>query len=230
MSLSHHSSVNPDTQSEATKECPKCKRCLPVQMFSNNRIQCKECIANYHHALYGKGDRQRPYRPSHLASKEKFCPHCKRVRPASEYGVRGGGRFLKSYCNNCEAEVTRRRNKEQRLKHAARIKAAQNRWGLYVQHSMSVADYESLLAAQGGVCGICKSTSPGKRKRFSVDHDHATNAIRGLLCDTCNRGIGMLKESKEVLLSAVAYLEKPPTGLISVCRRSSGHSTKRKRS
>lgn len=228
MSPSHHNSIGIHSQSEEERECPRCQRCLPLQMFSNGRSQCKECTAHYHQSRYGKADRQRPYRPLHLASKQKFCPNCKQVRSASEYGVRGDGRFLKSYCRGCEAEVARKRNKEQNIKHAEKRKADRVRQGLYVQHSISVADYERLLVLQGGKCGICRSASPGRYKRFSVDHDHATGAIRGLLCNECNRGIGLLRDSKEVLRSAIAYLEKPPTGLVSVCRRSAGRSTKKK--
>lgn len=47
--------------------------------------------------------------------------------------------------------------------------------------------YEEMLAEQSGVCAICKR--PPKNNRLSVDHDHDTGAIRGLLCPPCNRSI-----------------------------------------
>lgn len=47
--------------------------------------------------------------------------------------------------------------------------------------------YEQMLIEQDGVCYICKR--PPKKNRLSVDHDHDTGAIRGLLCPPCNRSI-----------------------------------------
>lgn len=41
---------------------------------------------------------------------------------------------------------------------------------------------------------------------FSVDHDHKIGAIRGLLCDKCNRALGFLQEDEETLLKAAEYL------------------------
>lgn len=57
------------------------------------------------------------------------------------------------------------------------------------RYGMTVADYEKLLAAHRGVCGICKATCKSG-KRLAIDHDHKTNKIRGLLCTSCNLGIG----------------------------------------
>ncbi len=61
-----------------------------------------------------------------------------------------------------------------------------------------------MLAAQGGVCAICKT--PPNGVRLSVDHDHKTAAVRGLLCAPCNTGIGMLRDSPMLLAMAEEYL------------------------
>jgi hypothetical protein len=64
-----------------------------------------------------------------------------------------------------------------------------------------------MLAKQRGVCAICKTEDPGPRSNhFHIDHDHATGKVRGLLCNNCNRGIGLLKDSPSVLLQAHLYL------------------------
>ncbi len=55
-------------------------------------------------------------------------------------------------------------------------------------------------------CAICKKLI--KKKDIQVDHDHKTGKVRGLLCLTCNMGIGYLKESIDNLLSAIKYLER----------------------
>jgi hypothetical protein len=60
----------------------------------------------------------------------------------------------------------------------------------------------SRLAEQNGLCAICKISAPS-----DLDHGHMTGKARGFLCALCNRGIGCLKESKDILMSAVEYLE-----------------------
>lgn len=73
------------------------------------------------------------------------------------------------------------------------------------RYGLTAEDYTSLLEAQRGVCGICH-TEPNS-KPLAVDHDHETGAVRGLLCGTCNSGIGMLKDDAELLRRAVAWVE-----------------------
>ena len=70
---------------------------------------------------------------------------------------------------------------------------------------ITIADYDALLASQGDGCAICKSPCPTGR-RLAVDHDHATKAVRGLLCHSCNLGIGKLGDDPERLLAAAKYL------------------------
>ena len=81
---------------------------------------------------------------------------------------------------------------------------------LRVKFDLSLDDYDLMLAAQNGVCAICKQPEThlrnGKLKALAVDHDHKTGKIRGLLCSDCNTGIGKLKDSIDVLTSAVQYL------------------------
>jgi hypothetical protein len=55
------------------------------------------------------------------------------------------------------------------------------------QLGISDTDYAALLEAQEGGCAIC-GNSP-KTRRLSVDHDHATGRVRGLLCHRCNRAL-----------------------------------------
>ena len=65
-----------------------------------------------------------------------------------------------------------------------------------------------MLAKQGGSCAICNSAKPGcSRKYFTVDHDHQSNKIRGLLCARCNPGLGFFMDQPELLRAAIHYLE-----------------------
>jgi hypothetical protein len=73
------------------------------------------------------------------------------------------------------------------------------------QLGVSDADYEALLAAQGGGCAICDH--PPRTRRLHVDHDHKTGEIRGLLCHRCNRALPSWI-SLAWLRSATDYLER----------------------
>jgi len=57
-------------------------------------------------------------------------------------------------------------------------------------------------AVQGERCAIC-----GKWDDLNVDHDHATGVCRGLLCRTCNLGLGAFQDSEELLVRARLYLK-----------------------
>lgn len=62
---------------------------------------------------------------------------------------------------------------------------------------------------QGGVCAICGNPETDKRNhRLAVDHCHETDKIRGLLCKSCNIGLGMFKDNTNNLTRAVAYLRE----------------------
>lgn len=72
---------------------------------------------------------------------------------------------------------------------------------------------QEMFDAAGGKCEICglelvyQSSRTGKNKAC-LDHDHATGAIRGILCSNCNMGIGYFKDDPERLASAISYLHK----------------------
>lgn len=110
-----------------------------------------------------------------------------------------------------------------RRKNPASAKASEDRWrernpdkiaaksrrrALKVRYSWTVAQYEAMLAAQKGLCAICRSDSSGSRgKRLFVDHDHATNKTRSLLCHRCNSMLGMALDDPARLRAAADYLD-----------------------
>lgn len=84
---------------------------------------------------------------------------------------------------------------------------------------ITLADYNAMLEQQGGVCAICGGgpTARSNRRRgggkvfiprLVVDHDHASGKVRGLLCSTCNTGIGGLKDDAALVRRALEYLER----------------------
>ena len=73
------------------------------------------------------------------------------------------------------------------------------------KYDMSMDEYHAMLFAQEGKCGICQQRPPFD-VALAVDHCHDTGLVRGLLCRTCNTGIGHLKDSPELLRRALQYL------------------------
>jgi len=65
------------------------------------------------------------------------------------------------------------------------------------------AKWDAMLQGQNGVCAICKTCLPA-----TVDHDHLTNEVRGLLCGNCNRGLGAFKDDQSILIAAADYLAR----------------------
>lgn len=71
-------------------------------------------------------------------------------------------------------------------------------------YQITRAEYAALLAKQDGKCAIC-GICP-EAKRLSIDHDHETGAVRGLLCNNCNFAIGLLRDSPALVSRAALYL------------------------
>lgn len=85
-----------------------------------------------------------------------------------------------------------------------RIKKLYRSKHLKFKFNMTVEEYETMFNKQGGVCKICKLPS---NKKLSIDHCHTTGKVRGLLCFTCNMGLGYFKDNDTLLNSAIKYLK-----------------------
>ena len=75
------------------------------------------------------------------------------------------------------------------------------KWGFTLEK------YELMLKVQNYVCAGC-GKSDKTEKSFNIDHDHSTKLIRGLLCDSCNLALGLLKDNPEVLRKLADYVDK----------------------
>ncbi len=104
---------------------------------------------------------------------------------------------LYSSCKTCKAKLKKSSYKAYFHKNSNR-QMKQN-------FGISLGDYERILELQDFKCAICR-ISPPTTKRFSVDHCHKTNRVRGLLCNGCNLGIGIFKDNTSTLNSAINYI------------------------
>ncbi len=72
------------------------------------------------------------------------------------------------------------------------------------KYGLTIAQYEGMLAAQKGICPICKSDMNPP----NIDHNHTTGEVRGLLCTVCNQGLGLFGDNVGRLRNAARYLEE----------------------
>src|SRR3990167_8674049 len=97
-------------------------------------------------------------------------------------------------------------NKEKRAAYvAARVTLERYLW---VQHQYGLSrDQFDDMCRRYPACAICGGGNPGKgRRNLSIDHDHVTGIVRGLLCNRCNSGIGYLGDNAATAVSAARYL------------------------
>lgn len=188
-------------------ECKKCNRTLPEEMFRKQSIKwyksrngrgtvCKECE-------YG-------YIPLEFRQ-VRTCIACNETKSIEDFRYSNKERgYRVSYCKSCQNKNTEKRrgykgNRERNLRTKFKIDSS---------------DYLKLLELQEYKCKICgitleeykeaqKSTkinNVGQLREFSIDHCHTTGKIRGLLCNSCNTGLGCFKDSSELLQKAIEYL------------------------
>lgn len=123
---------------------------------------------------------------------DKRCKDCPKdsKRPAPYPGPR-------CFTHNREAtRAGKRRNAERR---DAKV------------YGLQPGGYDMLLELQDGHCAICRRAT-GKTRRLSVDHDHKTGKVRGLLCRPCNTLLGHLRDDPVAAERIRDYLIDPPAG------------------
>jgi len=145
----------------------------------------------------------------------KKCTVCKEIKDFSNFYKSISDKDGYGYrCKICD-KIARKKSRH-RLKPKEENKTYlgyKRRW-LFFKYGLRVNEYEEMLEKQNYSCAICKTKNPagegintGRLLSFAVDHNHTTGKNRGLLCNLCNRGIGFLKDSEEILQAAVDYLK-----------------------
>jgi len=118
------------------------------------------------------------------------CKKCGDLKPVDEFPNRDYGTYLCRICLRAAQEAQQLRSK-----------------------GCSNEQYRVLFEKQDGKCAICGVTE-GHRSRYgrvcrlAVDHDQRTGKVRGLLCNSCNRGLGRFKDSIKTLEAALRYLQR----------------------
>lgn len=125
-------------------------------------------------------------------SGNKLCIGCHEWKPEAAFSNDSSSRDGLNYiCRACQAAI--RRN---------------------AKYGIDLDQYEALLAAQNGLCKLCRRPAVEGQNRLSVDHDHRCcpgeascgNCIRGLLCSNCNQGLGLFREDADILMRGAHYV------------------------
>lgn len=93
-------------------------------------------------------------------------------------------------------------------KNKGRYKTRRRDYYLQKLYGITIEDYNRLFLEQGGRCKICKRHQSEFKRSFAVDHSHATNRVRGLLCHHCNKGLGHFFEDAMTMENAIIYLRE----------------------
>lgn len=131
----------------------------------------------------------------------KTCIRCDEDKNEEDFYKQG--KYRSSFCKECAAFNYKERYDP--------LKDYQNK--IKRHYALSWESFLDLYKVQDGNCKICSTplAMPGKiGKRTNtayIDHCHASKKIRGLLCHSCNSGLGYFKDSKEFLDKAINYLK-----------------------
>ena len=150
----------------------------------------------------------------------RVCKRCGIKRSYVDFHIvkecRGGRRPV---CKFCIREQQKKRY-DSNTKFAC---ARQRKWNalnkqtirqmnLKKQYGITLEQYNTMFIFQGGVCLVCgrpeTASRNGKVKNLSVDHNHVTDKIRGLLCQKCNSALGLLEDNPVIIKSLLEYIIK----------------------
>ena len=139
------------------------------------------------------------------------CSKCERLLPKSMfYSSKTNKRGVQSRCKDCNRKDKKKyykENKEALQEYAKRNKDVERNRRLLNEFGITLDDYYRIINDQGGGCAMCGITEEEYGRSLSVDHNHVTGEVRGVLCNNCNLGLGMLKDNIDILRAGLKYLE-----------------------
>lgn len=175
------------------KTCTKCNVVKTLDYFEfrsdtkKYRNYCKNCNKGYTVNLQEKQKLILKLYSENL----KECGKCKEIKSIDCFNNDKYTVTRKtSYCTKCiKNKYTKEENRNFTLKS---------------RYNINLNIYTEMYTRQNGKCDICKNSFDN----LVVDHCHASTNVRGLLCNSCNSGIGFLKDNIEILNNAINYLNK----------------------
>ncbi len=140
------------------------------------------------------------------ANREKTAEYSRGYRKRNIDKVRERNRLAMKKRHEADPEKVRASHRKWHRDNPEKSRAKAIRCHL-ATFGLTLESWTAMLDAQGGVCAICGGVER-RGHALSVDHCHATNRVRGLLCGDCNRGLGMYRDRDDLLLRAAEYLRQ----------------------
>ena len=128
----------------------------------------------------------------------KICRTCGSEKSISEFPFRSDGTHILD-CKLCDLKIIHNRESIHPEKYVER------RWKAIGIH-LTYEEYLQMLQDQSGLCKLCGNTNLGGQA-LSVDHDHSTGKIRGLLCFKCNFIVGTIEKNLDKYTEIMVYLQ-----------------------
>lgn len=136
------------------------------------------------------------------------CSACKRYKPKQAFSIANKARSKtkrRGKCRVCVYKDVKRRREANPTLYKARRQAVLRKY----KYGLTAEDFQRLLVQQDHKCAIGREPLTGDSLgRVSVDHDHTTGKVRGILCYGCNWGLGHFRDDVSKLQAAIAYLRK----------------------
>jgi hypothetical protein len=146
----------------------------------------------------------------------KVCNTCHTEKPLDRFEQfkRGGKKYHKNCCRECsskkrDAREIKKYGSEEAMREHRRLKSRKT--NLKKHYGLEWDEYLQMIEDQGHQCSICGcdlKIIKGHRLTACVDHCHKSGKIRGILCNSCNAGIGQLQDDPALVQSALNYLLK----------------------
>lgn len=151
----------------------------------------------------------------------KQCTSCKQDKPTTSeywYPKKKGTTNWQSRCKACQLALAKTRNASNPNYNRRKIreweerqKAKDPNWRLRKllrqSYGISLEDYQAILERQHYCCAACglPDGENGHLGRLFVDHCHETGKVRGLLCNSCNTALGLLREDPAIINGLLDY-------------------------
>jgi len=126
------------------------------------------------------------------------CSRCNEVKPKEEFYARPG--IARGYRYECK-ECSRAKLKKDYSENPEVFRERRRRSFRKTKYGIEQAEYDRLMQEQDGACAICASET-----NLVIDHCHETGKVRGLLCNSCNKGLGFFGDNDLLLRAAGGYL------------------------
>ena len=154
--------------------------------------------------------------------KKKVCTLCnKKLSLNNFYEDKRYKDKLRACCKKCKnkrVKSYRKKNPEQwrkyqktyyeKNKNKPEFKMKRREYSLIRRYGLTIKDYDKLFKLQNRKCAICGKHQKEMRKRLSIDHNHKTGFVRGLLCYYCNsKLLRYLRDNKNCAVGLVNYLQ-----------------------